>query len=105
MRGIDEVALPDLPKPDPKMLQIAEKIVEQQSGDFDPSEFRDRYEDALRALIEEKRKGHEIVQSKEPEDVGNVVDLMEALRKSLEGKGTTSKPKGSATVSSIKRKR
>ena len=39
------------------MLQIAEKIVEQQSGDFDPSEFRDRYEDALRALIEDKRKG------------------------------------------------
>jgi hypothetical protein len=39
VRAIDEVALPDLPKPDPKMLQIAEKIVEQQSGDFDPSGF------------------------------------------------------------------
>ena len=39
------------------MLQIAEQIVAQQSGDFEPSEFRDRYEDALHALIEEKRKG------------------------------------------------
>jgi DNA end-binding protein Ku len=57
VRSLDEVARPDLPKPDPAMPQIAEKIVEQQSGDFDPSEFRDRYEDALRALIDDKRKG------------------------------------------------
>ena len=56
VRGIDEIGRPDLPKPDPQMLQIAEKIVEQQSGEFDPSEFVDRYEDALRALIEEKRR-------------------------------------------------
>ena len=48
----DRYGLPDLPKPDPQMLQIAEKIVEQQSGEFDPSEFRDRYEEALRALID-----------------------------------------------------
>jgi hypothetical protein len=36
VRSLDEVARPDLPKPDAAMLQIAEKIVEQQSGDFDP---------------------------------------------------------------------
>ena len=42
------------------MLQIAEEIVEQQSGNFDPSEFRDRYEDALRALIEDERKGRPV---------------------------------------------
>jgi DNA end-binding protein Ku len=92
-------------KPDKQMIAIAEQIIAQKEGEFDPSEFTDRYEDALRALIEEKKKGHKIVQSKEPEDVGNVVDLMEALRKSLQGKGASSKPKGSATVSSIKRKR
>ena len=84
VRGIDEVALPDLPKPDPKMLQIAEKIVEQQSGDFDPSEFRDRYEDALRALIEDKRKGRP-VRPQQPANDDKVVDLMAALKKSLEG--------------------
>ena len=38
---------------------IAEKIIEQQEGPFDPSQFNDRYEDALRALIEDKEKGHE----------------------------------------------
>jgi len=84
VRAIDQIALPDLPKPDPKMLQIAEKIVEQQSGDFDPSEFRDRYEDALRALIEDKRKGRPVKPQK-PANDDKVVDLMAALKKSLEG--------------------
>ena len=88
VRAVDEVALPDLPKPDPKMLQIAEKIVEQQSGDFDPSEFRDRYEDALRALIEEKRKGKPVKAAKPANDDAKVVDLMAALKKSLEGGGS-----------------
>jgi len=84
VRAIDQIALPDLLKPDPKMLQIAEKIVEQQSGDFDPSEFRDRYEDALRALIEDKRKGRPVKPQK-PANDDKVVDLMAALKKSLEG--------------------
>jgi DNA end-binding protein Ku len=65
------------------MIAIAEKIIEQQSGPFDPSEFKDRYEDALRDLIEEKKKGKgRVVSVEEPEDT-NVVDLMEALRRSL----------------------
>jgi DNA end-binding protein Ku len=92
-------------KADKQMIAIAEQIIGQKEGEFDPSEFTDRYEDALRALIEEKKKGHKIVQSKEPEDVGNVVDLMEALRKSLQGKSNFSKPKGTATVSNIKRRK
>jgi DNA end-binding protein Ku len=85
VRSLDEVARPDLPKPDAAMLQIAEKIVEQQSGEFDPSEFRDRYEDALRALIEEKRKGKPV---KPANDDTKVVDLMAALKKSLETGGS-----------------
>jgi DNA end-binding protein Ku len=88
VRALDEVALPELPKPDPKMLQIAEKIVEQQSGDFDPSEFRDRYEDALRVLIEEKGKGKPVKPAKPANDDTKVVDLMAALKKSLEGGGS-----------------
>jgi DNA end-binding protein Ku len=84
---LDEVARPDLPKPDAAMLQIAEKIVEQQSGDFDPSEFRDRYEDALRALIEDKRKGKPVRPTKPANDDTKVVDLMAALKKSLESGG------------------
>src|SRR5688500_6885892 len=45
VRDLEEVAHPDLPRPDKQMLAIAEKIIEQQSGDFDPAEFTDRYED------------------------------------------------------------
>ncbi len=70
------------------MLDIAEKIVAQQTGDFDPEEFNDRYEDALRAMIDEKRKGKPVKSAKPKEaDDTNVIDLMAALKKSLDGKG------------------
>ncbi|KQW66999.1 Ku protein [Phenylobacterium sp. Root77] len=72
-------------KADPAMIAIAEKIIEQQQGPFDPSQFVDRYETALKALIEEKKKGHKPAKVAEPDDT-NVVDLMAALRASLQGK-------------------
>ena len=71
---------------DPSMISIAEKIIEQQEGPFDPSQFVDRYEEALKALIEDKKKGHKPAKVAEPEDT-NVVDLMSALRASLGAKG------------------
>jgi DNA end-binding protein Ku len=83
VRGVEELPNLDLPKPDAQMLAIAEKIVDQQSGDFDPSEFVDRYEDALRALIEEKKKGKPVKSKATPEEDTKVIDLMAALKKSL----------------------
>jgi DNA end-binding protein Ku len=83
VRDACELEATDLPKPDPRMLDIAEKISEQQAGDFDPSEFKDRYEDALRALIQQKSKGRPVRPTFEAERNDKVVDLMEALRKSL----------------------
>jgi DNA end-binding protein Ku len=71
---------------DPAMISIAEKIIEQQEGPFDPSQFVDRYEAALKALIADKQKGHTVQAVAEPEDT-NVVDLMAALRASLQAKG------------------
>ena len=50
IRDIDGIT--KLPKPDRRMLEIAEKIIEQQKGKFDPATFKDRYEDALRALLD-----------------------------------------------------
>ncbi|HET6969515.1 MAG TPA: Ku protein, partial [Phenylobacterium sp.] len=47
-------------KPPAAMVDIAARIIDQQEGPFDPSKFNDRYEDALRALIAEKEKGHKI---------------------------------------------
>lgn len=83
----------DIPahKGDKEMVAIAEKIIEQKQGPFDPSKFNDRYEDALRDLIAEKKKGKgRTVKAEEPEDT-NVVDLMAALKKSLEAKGGAAK--------------
>ena len=70
---------------DPAMIAIAEKIIEQQEGPFDPSQFVDRYEEALKALIENKKKGHKPAKVAEPDDT-NVIDLMSALRASLSAK-------------------
>lgn len=91
LRSTDEVrdikkAFSDIPsvRPARDMISIAEKIMGQKEAAFDPERFQDRYENALRKLIKDKQKGHEIVHSDDPEPT-NVVDLMEALRKSLKG--------------------
>ena len=85
VRKPDEVfdAISDV-KPDREMIAIAQKIIDQQAGDFDPSQFVDRYEQALRKLIADKQRGHKVAAVAEPQDT-NVVDLMAALRASLSG--------------------
>jgi DNA end-binding protein Ku len=69
-------------KPNAQMVDIAARIIEQQEGPFDPSQFTDRYEEALRALIKEKEKGATVTAPSEPKEA-EVIDLMEALRRSL----------------------
>lgn len=73
--------IPDV-KVSPQMVDIASRIIEQQEGAFDPSQFNDRYEDALRALIKEKEKGHTVKAPDQPKEA-EVIDLMEALKRSL----------------------
>lgn len=80
-------------QPDPAMIDIARRIIEQQAGPFDPDQFVDRYEEALKALIAAKQKGQKPVRSAEPEDT-NVVDLMAALRASLQGAAPRTKGRG-----------
>ena len=75
--------IPDL-RPDAEMIAIAGKIISQKEADFDPTEFTDRYEDALRELIERKQKGVKIGRAEEPKDT-NVINLMDALKASLKG--------------------
>ena len=99
-------ALENLPhgKPDKQMIEIARKIIERKEATFDPEEFTDRYEDALRELIEEKKRGHKIMPVEEPDDITNVVDLMPALKKSLASGGSSPrKSNGSASVSRMPR--
>ena len=91
IRSSEAVFDSHLPKPEARMLAIAEKIIEQQEAKFDPTEFKDRYEDALRDLIARKKKGEKLVAAEAPEGEEKVVDLMEALQKSLDGGGGPSR--------------
>lgn len=75
-------------KPDADLLEMAETLIEKKSADFDAKEFENRYIDALKKLIAEKRKkkGKRIIQDETPDRVpkgSNVIDLMAALKKSL----------------------
>jgi DNA end-binding protein Ku len=78
-------------KPDEDMLDLASMLIEKKTGKFDPSEFHNRYVDALKDLIAEKQKhkGEKIIQEPEGEAPkgSNVIDLMAALKKSLETGG------------------
>ena len=65
------------------MLKMAEQIIEQKKTSFQPELFEDRYEVALLALVKSKINGGEPVIAKAPER-GNVVNLMDALRRSVE---------------------
>jgi DNA end-binding protein Ku len=90
-------------KPDPDLLDMASMLIERKAGEFDPSEFHNRYVDALHRLIEEKqkKKGEKIIEDPDadaaPPKGSNVIDLMAALKKSLgdekKGKAAAAKPK------------
>jgi DNA end-binding protein Ku len=66
------------------MLDLARHIVNQKSGAFEPDKFKDHYEDALVDLINSKRSGKPITPKERPRGE-NVVDLMEALQRSVRG--------------------
>jgi DNA end-binding protein Ku len=107
LRTRDEVRNPDqvfdgiaATKPDPEMIAIAERIIDQKAGPFDPSKFVDRYESALKTLIADKRRGRKPVVAKPVED--NVIDLMSALRESLKGKAREDAPPAKSAKSARK---
>jgi len=65
------------------MLELAEHIVKTKSGHFQPDKFEDHYESALRELIRRKQKG-ETIEPEKREQPSNVVNLMDALRRSVQ---------------------
>ncbi len=67
------------------MLDLARHIVEQKSGSFEPEQFEDRYEQALIDLINQKRNGLGAPTRAAPKSTGNVINLMDALKRSLAG--------------------
>lgn len=86
--------IPDA-KPDEDLLDLAETLISKKAAPFKPDQFHDRYVDALKDLIQKKLKAKGGKVAPEPEDEGprrggNVVDLMAALKKSLERPGEQS---------------
>src|ERR1700746_892669 len=65
------------------MLDLAKHIVDKKSGAFEPEEFEDHYETALIDLINKKRSGLPVAAKTAPKSGGNVINLMDALKKSL----------------------
>lgn len=71
------------------MLDLAKHIVEKKSASFEPEEFEDHYEAALVDLINKKRAGVRIPAKAAPKTGDNVINLMDALKRSLAGEATT----------------
>lgn len=94
-------------KPDKEMVDLAAELIGRKTAAFDASKFEDHYATALKALIQDKLKGRRIVAySEEGRPKGaNVVDLMEALRKSVGGGGSGGKkPAAKAAAREPKRR-
>jgi DNA end-binding protein Ku len=89
--AFDDILDEKIPK---DMLELASHIVESKAGHFEPKRFEDRYEDALKELLKKKQSGQKIEAPKEREP-SKVVNLMDALRRSVEterGGGERRKP-------------
>jgi len=96
--------IPDV-KVDSRMIEIAQRIIEQQEGAFEPATFKDRYEEALRELIRRKERGEGPVAAEPAPAPSNVVSLMDALQKSLKKSGGKAVPPRPAAAPKRKRAR
>jgi DNA end-binding protein Ku len=90
-------------------LAMAQSLIDTLSGDFRPEQYSDNYREALQALIEAKVAGREVVAPPEPAvDSGTVVDLMAALRASVEaakqGRGESTAAPSAPAVQSAQKK-
>jgi DNA end-binding protein Ku len=87
VRSITEIEIPKTEVKDAE-LKLAQQLIEQQAAEkFDPSAYTDEVRARIEAAVEKKVEGQEITLADEPEGGGQVIDLMEALRASLEKKG------------------
>jgi DNA end-binding protein Ku len=93
VRSIKEIEIPET-EVKPAELKLAQQLIEAQASDkFDPEQYKDEVAGRIHAAVQKKVEGQEIV-AEEPVEQAQVIDLMEALRASLEKKA----PKGGKTA-------
>ncbi len=89
----------------PPMVELAEQLIDQHTGEFDPNEFSDRYGEAVLELVKSKLEGRPAELAQETESAGNIVNLMDALRQSVgESKGKKPAKSAAAPKRAAKRK-
>ncbi len=81
----DDIKSPKISK---DMIELASHILDTKAAHFDPSEFKDEYEDALKKLVKRKAAGKPIKAAGPEERPSNVINLMDALKQSLKGKAS-----------------
>ena len=82
--------------PDRELVGLAEELIKRKVSKFDPKAFKDTYEDALRELIDAKIEDRPPEAIEEPQLGAKVIDLMEALKRSVGGRGAAAKPAAEA---------
>ncbi len=98
-------SIPDL-KLSKEMLDLAAHIIDTKRGKFDPTKFEDRYQDALVALIRAKRAGKPMPAAPQPKAPSNVINLMDALRRSVDAesrRGSTAPRKAPSKTQAAKK--
>lgn len=74
----------DIPQPNEQELKMAQALIDTMDTPFDPSQYKDEYQERLKELIEAKIAGKDVVAASSEEQTGKVIDLMDALKASIE---------------------
>ena len=82
--SLSEFDIDEIPEPRKQEVQMAEALIENLTEDFDPSQYHDEYRDRVLEAVKQKVEGQEITVMDDGEEPAAVVDLMEALRQSVE---------------------
>lgn len=93
------------PRVSKDMVDLATHILDSKSAKFDPDKFKDKYEAALKALVKKKAAGKTIEMPEKAEPDDNVIDLMDALKRSLSGKSRAAKRASTRARRSSRRRR
>ncbi|HVD52163.1 MAG TPA: Ku protein, partial [Candidatus Udaeobacter sp.] len=101
IRSTEDLGVPEDVKVSPAELKMAENLVGMMATAFEPSEYKDEYKQAVLQLVEAKVQKKEIIAAPEPETETTVVDLMSALKASVEkAKKGEAKTKRASSASS-----